>query len=172
MACTGSVTKDIFNGNHELDVLQILLQPTPDAVLKLIQMLENDGALPTFVEGKNGVAAKSIIDSQSRRHVAAGRQIAIESLAQKGTGDRTIRTNQPEIEAKLLGDGESKIVAPAGDQDDFDSEAVGSAESSHIGRGNLKLGVQQGPVDVKGQQANGRRDQHRILTSCAPMKLA
>ena len=57
----------------------------------------------------------------------AGHEIAVEGLSRERTGDRAIRADEPEIEAELLGDGQSEGVAASGDEDDFDAGAVGAA---------------------------------------------
>ena len=47
-------------------------------------------------------------------------------------------------------------MAPPGDHNDFDPGCVGPAQRCHIGRGDLKFGVQQGAVDIDTQKADGR----------------
>ena len=54
-------------------------------------------------------------------------QIAMKSFSGKRAGDRAIGANQPEIEAQLLRDWQSKRVPPARDQNDLNPERVARA---------------------------------------------
>jgi len=81
----------------------------------------------------------------------------VEGFTAQGTGDRSIRTDQPQVKAELLGDWQGKRVPTAGNQDDLYAFVVSAAQGRHIRVGNLKLGIEQGAVDVDGQEANGKR---------------
>ena len=52
----------------------------------------------------------------------------MEGLSGKGAGDGSVGADKPEIEAKLLGDGQGEGVAASGDEDDFDTGGVGAAK--------------------------------------------
>ena len=53
-------------------------------------------------------------------------------FARERAGDCTVGTDQPEVEAELLGDGQSEGVAASGDEDDFDPGGVGSTQGRQI----------------------------------------
>ncbi len=68
---------------------------------------------------------------------------------------RAIRTDQPEIEAKLLRDRQSEGMPSSGHQHNFDAGAMGAPQSHQIAFGNLKLRIEQRAVDVGRQQSDG-----------------
>jgi hypothetical protein len=70
--------------------------------------------------------------------------------------DGTIGADQPQVESKLLGDRQSESVTPAGDQDHFNSFLIGPLQGFQVLLGYSELRVQQGTVNVDGNQANGR----------------
>jgi len=80
----------------------------------------------------------------------------MKSFATEGSGDRAVGADEPEIEAKLLGNRESEGVAASGDEDDFDAGGVSAAKGDEILLGNFELGVEEGSVDVGGNEADGR----------------
>ena len=80
----------------------------------------------------------------------------MEGLARKRAGDGSVGADQPEIEAQLLRDGQSKRMPPSGYQDDLYAFLVGTAQGGQISPGDLKLGIEQGAVNVGGQQADGK----------------
>ena len=76
-------------------------------------------------------------------------------LSRKRSRHRAVGADEPEIEAELLGDGESEGVAASGDEDDFDAGGVSSTQSGEIVWGNLELRVEEGAVDIGGKKADG-----------------
>ena len=80
----------------------------------------------------------------------------MKSLPGQRARDRAVRTDDPQVESQLLHDGQGKGVASSGDHNHFDSCRMGAAQRCHIGRGDLKFGVQQGAVDIDTQKADGR----------------
>ena len=81
----------------------------------------------------------------------------MKSFAGKGAGDGAVGADEPEIEAKLPGDGKSKSMAASGDEDDFDAGGVSAAESFEVIWRNLELGIEEGAVDIGGEEADGSR---------------
>jgi len=65
----------------------------------------------------------------------------VEGFAAERAGDGAVGADEPEIETKLLGDGESEGVAASGDEDDFDGRRVGAAEGGEIWLGYFELGI-------------------------------
>lgn len=49
-------------------------------------------------------------------------------------------------------------MAASGDQGEFDSFGVGSAQRFQVGSGDLELGIEEGPVNINGNEANGHED--------------
>ena len=152
----------ILHRNLELDVFHVLLEPAPDALFDLVHVLKHDGTLSALIKGQHGVAAKFQHDLAELAADLGGEHIAIESLTGEGTRDRSIGADEPEIEAELLRDGQGEIMAAAGDEHNFDAHLTSAAQRGHIGLGYLKLGVEQGTVDVECQQADGRRVHDRF----------
>ena len=79
----------------------------------------------------------------------------MEGFSGKRPGDGAIGTDQPEIESQLLSDGQGEGVAASGDQDDLDALGVHAPECGEIGLGNLKFRVEQGTVNIDGDEAEG-----------------
>src|SRR4029077_19118568 len=156
----GIAGKRILDRNHELNVLHIFLQPALDAAFQFVETLDHDGAGSIAVEivavkSENGLTAKLLHRVDEFAAGRCGEQVAVEIFSGKGAGDRPIRTDQPEIKSQLLSDGQSKGVAASGNQDDLDPLGMGPSEGCEIGSGNLEFGVEQGPVNVDGNEAKG-----------------
>ena len=54
-----------------------------------------------------------------------------------------------------MSDWQGKGMATPGDQDDFDALGVRASEGCEIGFGNLKFRVEQGAVNINGDEAEG-----------------
>lgn len=151
----GIGSEGIFDRDDELDVGHVLFEPAADAGVERVEMFEDDGAFGFFIKGKNGMAAEFL---HGGAEVAAGlarHEIAVESFAGERARDGAVGADEPEIEAELLGDGESESVAASGDEDDFDAGGVGAAQSGEIVWGNLELRVEECAVDIGGEKADG-----------------
>ncbi len=79
----------------------------------------------------------------------------MKSFPGEGAGDGAVGADEPEIEAELPGDGQGKGMASTGDEDDFDAGGVSAAEGFEVIRGDLKLGIEEGAVDIGGEKADG-----------------
>jgi hypothetical protein len=55
----------------------------------------------------------------------------------------------------LLRDGQGESVPASGDQNDLDAFGVHAPEGGEIGPGNLKFRVEQGAVNIDGDEAEG-----------------
>src|SRR5208282_4469531 len=82
-------------------------------------------------------------------------QIAVKCYSSERSGDGAVGADQPEIESQLLRDGQGEGVAASSDQDDLNALRVHSPESREIGFGNLKFRVEQGPVNINRDEAEG-----------------
>src|SRR5579872_536399 len=80
----------------------------------------------------------------------------MKSLAAQRTRDCAVRADKPEIESELMGDGKREGMAASGDEDDFDAGSVSAAEGGEIVGGNLELRVEEGAIDIGGDEADGR----------------
>lgn len=145
----------VFEGDDELDVGHVFFEPAADAGIERVEMLEDDGAFGFFIKGKNGVAAEFLHGGAEVEAGLAGHEVAVESLAGERASDGAVGADEPEIEAELLGDGESEGVAASGDEDDFNAGGVGAAQRGEIVWGDLELRVEEGAVDIGGKQADG-----------------
>jgi len=119
-------------------------------------MFENDGAFGFLVKGKNGVATEFLHGAYEIKAGLARHHIAMKGFAAQRAGNGAIRTDEPQIEAKLLGNWQRKRVAASGDENDFDAGMVGATQGGEIFGRNLKVRVQQRPVDIGSDQTNGR----------------
>ncbi len=81
MVCTGSVVSAFFERNHELNIGQILLQPTADACVQIVQVLEDDSAFGFLVKSKNGVAAEFLHGLTDPPAGFAGHEVAVKGFA-------------------------------------------------------------------------------------------
>src|SRR5450759_1553992 len=156
----GIAGERVLDRDHELDVLHVFLQPALDAGFQLVQTLDHDGARSIAVKiiavkSENRLTAKFLHHADEFAAGRFGEQVAVESFSGEGAGDGAVRTDQPEIESQLLGDGQGKGVAAPRDQDDLDALGVRASEGCEIGFGNLKFRVEQGAVNINGDQAEG-----------------
>ena len=121
-----------FDRDDEFDVGHIFFQPAADAGVERLEVFEDDSAFGFLIKSKNGVAAESLHGGAEVEAGLARHEVAVESLAGEGAGDGAVGADEPEIEAELLGDGESEGVAASGDEDDLDARGVGAAEGGEI----------------------------------------
>ena len=84
----------------------------------------------------------------------------MKSLATQGPCDRSIGADDPQIEAQRLGNRKRKSVPPTRYQDDLNSRFTRALERRQIRLGDLELGVEQGAVNVNGEQSDGQI--HRV----------
>jgi len=73
----------------------------------------------------------------------------------QGPGHSTVRTDQPQVETQLFGDGKRERVAASRDQHDFNSGRMRAAQRGQIAFGDLKLWIEQRTVDIRCQQPDG-----------------
>ena len=156
MACTGTADHCLFDGHHELDELHILLDPAPDAGADLIQPFQYDGSLGFVVKRQNGVAAEFLHRAAKTATGFRRHQVAMKRLSRQRPRHRAIRTDQPQIKPKLLGDGQCEHVPSTGDQHNFYARGVRPAQRHQIALRNLKLWIEQRAVDICRQQSDGR----------------
>lgn len=86
----------------------------------------------------------------------------MKGVAGKRACHRAIGADYPAIKTKLLDNGQSKGVTASGDHYDFDALFIRAPQCSQISFGDLKLGVEQGAVNIDGEQADGRRHHRRF----------
>ena len=98
--------------------------------------------------GNAGVALLGSLDSAE----FAGAQFAAVNTDASAFASASIPVSI-HLETKLLRDGQSKRVPPAGDEDDLDPKRVRAAQSSQVNWRDLKLGIEQGAVDIDGNEA-------------------
>jgi hypothetical protein len=79
------------------------------------------------IERQYGVAAKIAHRGAKFPAGFCRKHVAMKSVARKRSRNSSIRTDQPKVKTKLLGDRQSKHVPPTGHQDDFDSLGMGTA---------------------------------------------
>jgi hypothetical protein len=156
----------VFDGDNELDILHVLFEPATNAEAEGVEALDNDRAFGFGVKSQNGVTAESLHGDAELATSFARHEVAMKSFAAEGSSDSTVGADEPEIEAKLPGDGEGKSVAASGNEDDFDTGGVGVAKGGEVGAGDFELGIEEGAVDVGGDQADGRGFQASGLGLC------
>ena len=140
-----------FEGDDEIDILHILFEPAADTGVEIVEVLDDDGAFGFLVKSQNGMAAEILHGRAEAETGLAGHQVAMEGFAAEGTGYCAVGADEPEIEAKLLCDGQSEAVAASSDEDDFDAGGMGATEGGKVAFGNLELWIEQRAVDVGGQ---------------------
>ena len=84
-------------------------------------MFDNNCTLSDSFERDHSLTAKLSHHAHQFAASVLGQQVAVEGFAGQRAGYCAIRTDQPEIEPKLLGDRQGESVAPAGDENDLDS---------------------------------------------------
>ncbi len=145
----------VLDGDYELDVLHVLFEPATNAEVEGLEVFEDDGAFGFGVKSENGVAAECLHGDTELAASFARHEVAMESFAAERSGDGAVGADEPEVEPKLLCNGEGKGVAATGDENDFDTGGVGAAKGGEIAVRNFELGVEEGSVDVGGNEADG-----------------
>jgi len=79
----------------------------------------------------------------------------VKCLSGKRPGDGAVRADEPKIEAELMRYGQGKGVAASGNKNHFNARGVSAPERVEIARRNLKLGVEQRAIDIRGDEADG-----------------
>src|SRR5271170_608114 len=157
----------VFQRNDKIDVLQVLLQPALNTLIQIAHVLEHDGAFLLDVESQDRVRAKLLHGTAEPAAGFGWEHIAMKGFTRERAGNGSVRTDQPEIEAELLGDGQSKFVPPPGYQDDFDALLMGAAQRCKVYFRDLKLWIEQGAVDIGSQQTDRRSHHRRVYHSRA-----
>ena len=67
------------------------------------------------VEGENGVATEAGHVAQQTQYYFGGEQVAVEQFSAGRAGDSAVGTDEGDIEAERVGDGQSEVVATASD---------------------------------------------------------
>ena len=96
-------------------------------------------------------------------------QVAMEALAAGGARNGAVGADDPEIEAEHFGDRHRESMTAAGDQHGLDAGIVGTAQRIQIGLRDLGLGVQQGAVNIDGDEAYGAQYGHCSSASGRPL---
>ena len=107
------------------------------------------------IEGEDGVAAK-FAHVPDEVDCDGGRQnVAMEEFAGAAARDGAVRADESDGKPESFGDGKRERVPASGDKGDLNAGGVGAREGVKISGGDLKLGIEQGAVDVDGDEANG-----------------
>ena len=86
----------------------------------------------------------------------------MECVPAQGARNRAIRGDQPQVESQQLGNRKGKSVPPSSHQDDLNAKLVGSLERLQVRVGNLKLRIEQGTVNIDGDQSDGKLHHSRF----------
>src|SRR6202043_2821527 len=101
--------------------LQVLLQPTLNALVQLAHVLEHHGAFAFNIESQDRVAAKFAHRAAELAASLGRKQVSMKSFTGERPRNGAVRTDQAEVEAQLLRNRQGKLVPPPGYQDDFDA---------------------------------------------------
>src|SRR5205823_10547521 len=121
-----------------------------------IHAFEHQRAPALLVERNNHVPAE--IRHRRAKFTASlhRQQIAMKALSSQRARDRPIRTDQPKIESKLLGDGQGKRMAASSNQRDFHPMLIRLPQRLQIKVRDVKLRVKQGAININGKKTNGK----------------
>ena len=153
MACTGSVVSAFSIGTTNWMYCMFFSSQRLMLPSSLSRRSITMRARAFAVKCKNGLTAKFLHRAYEFAAGRLGEQVAVESFSGERAGDGAVGTDQPKIEPQLLSDGQGKGVAASGDQDDLDALGVCVPEGCEIGRGNLEFRVEQGAVNIDGNEA-------------------
>jgi len=120
-------------------------------------VFEDEGAFVFLVKRKNGVAAEILHGADQVEAGLSGHEVAVKSISGKRACHGAIGTDEPQVEAELLGDRESEGVAAPGNENDFDARGVGAAQGGEIWFGYFELGIEQCAVDIGCDESDGIR---------------
>jgi len=120
-------------------------------------VFEDDGAFGFLVKSKNGIAAEFLHGGADIEAGLPGHEVAVESFSGERASDCAVGADEPESKSELFGDGEGESVAASGDEDDLDAGGMGAAEGCEVVGRDLELWVEEGAVDIGGNEADGIR---------------
>ena len=124
-----------------------------------IHGFEHDLIFAAAVEDDSRGITPGTSEFEDARGGFAGEQVAQVSLAVMGANEGAVADDHSERRIDLASDGEGEIVATAGYQGDFDATEGGGSDRGAIGLWKLPAAVQEGAVDVQGDQA----DAHGVI---------
>ena len=80
----------------------------------------------------------------------------MKSLSGERACDRAVGADHAKIDAKFLRDVEGEVMAAASGDYDFDAHGMSLTHGRSIFRGDLELVIQQGAVNINGQESDGK----------------
>jgi len=80
-------------------------------------VFQDDRAFGFGIEGQDRVSAKFPHASAEFSAGLSRKQVPVKGFTGKGTRNRPVRADNPQVEAKLLHDRQGKSVAPSGNHD-------------------------------------------------------
>ena len=91
----------------------------------------------------------------------SGKKVTVKRITAQRARDGAIRTDHTKVKSELFHDGEREGVPAPGNHDNFNSLSLRPPQSCQIGARNMEFGVEQGAVDIDGNEADriGRHTQ-------------
>src|SRR6185437_13418492 len=86
----------------------------------------------------------------------AGKAIKVKGFTLCGADQCAIGADEPDRETQLLRDGQSVVMPPSCRQQDLSAAEMRSPQSRQVSGGKLEMMVEQGTVNVNGDQPDGR----------------
>src|SRR6185312_1599429 len=80
----------------------------------------------------------------------------MECLSSHGSRNCPIRADDPQIKSQQLRNRARECVPSSSDKQNFYPHRMSVAKRLKVNRGNLKLGSQQGAININGQKADRR----------------
>ncbi len=108
------------------------------------------------IEGQDAMRAKLIHVANQPPSDTGRQQVAMEQLAPAGLRYRAVAADQPDVKAKGSRYGHSEGMTAPRAEHNLNPGRVCPTECSEIGLGNLEIGVQQRPIDIKRDESNER----------------
>lgn len=151
----------VFDGFDLCNVTLVGAHPAANAGVKIVHVFDDEGAAGVFavraceVEGEHEGIAIGVEVGAEPSGGGERKMGAVDELGVDGADDGAVGTDDGGggLEVEVAEDLHGKAVAAAGGDDDLGAERFGEAEGGAVARADLAGGVEQGSVEVDGDEA-------------------
>jgi hypothetical protein len=111
-------------------------------------VFHHQGAAAFSIESQDAIASERIHVRDQFSGGGGWKEITVKEFTRHRLGNSPVGSDHPDVETEHLRDWESKSMAAAGDEDNFNAGFVRESKSRDVGYRDLELGVQQGAIDI------------------------
>src|SRR5215813_11256227 len=146
----GIFCEGIFKRRNDADVFEIPFVVSVAAGVLFPESLEHELIGDGTIEDDGGAFAPGYGGFENVTRNFFVEEMPEVSFAVRRADESAVVDNHRDWAIELVSDGHSEVVAPAGDQCDFDAAARGFRDGGAVGFGELPAAVEKRAVDVQG----------------------